>query len=143
MADTIIISALRAKRAELDGEIRQAEKRIARLRLDLEAIDGSIRVFDPSLVPQTIRPKLKRKPSTQFRHGQFGRAIFDTLRTATAPMTLRDIAAKIAADYCVDVSGKGAVQKLISKARNILARKRDGFASEMLGDTLYWRVAAD
>ena len=141
MADTIIISALRAKRAELDGEIRQAEKRIVRLRADLDAIDGSIRVFDPSLVPQTIRPRLKHKPSTQFRHGQFGRAILDALRTATGPMTLREITVKIAADYWVDISGKGAPQKLISKARNILARKRDGVESEMRGDTIYWRVA--
>jgi hypothetical protein len=99
MAEPHVISALRDKRAELDGELRQTEKRIIQLRADLENIDGALRVFDPSLAPRTIRPKLKRRPPTHFPRGQFSRTVLDTLRRAEAPMTARDIATQIASDY--------------------------------------------
>jgi hypothetical protein len=93
MAEPHVISALRSKRAELDGELRQTEKRVIQLRADLEASDGAIRVFDPSLAPQTIPPKIKRKPPAHFRHGQFSRTVLDTLRRASAPMTFSRMAA--------------------------------------------------
>jgi hypothetical protein len=54
-ADPIIISTLTKKRAEIDGELRQAAKRIAELRADRDAIDVAIRVFDPSRVPHKIK----------------------------------------------------------------------------------------
>jgi hypothetical protein len=79
MAEAHVISALRAKRAELDGELRQAEKRIIQLRADFENVDGAIRDLDPSLAPRTIRPKLKRKPPAHFRHGRFNRGVPETL----------------------------------------------------------------
>jgi hypothetical protein len=53
-----VISALCANRVELDGELRQAEKRTVQLRADLESIDGALRVFDPSLAPHVIRPAI-------------------------------------------------------------------------------------
>jgi hypothetical protein len=37
MADPLILSGLMKKRAEIDGDLRQAEKRIAELRVNLAA----------------------------------------------------------------------------------------------------------
>ena len=141
MAEPHVISALIAKRAELDGECRQTEKRLVQLRADLDSIDGAIRVFDPSLAPRTIRPKLKRKPPSHFRHGQFSRAVLDTLRRATEPLSVRDIAMRIASEFRADVSTTDAMNKLITKTRGALASKRAGLANERRGDTILWRTA--
>ncbi|MGD0635942.1 MAG: hypothetical protein ABSA13_17130 [Beijerinckiaceae bacterium] len=140
MSETHVISALRSKRAELDGELRQTEKRIIQLRSDLESIDGAIRVFDPSLAPQTIRPKLKRKPPAHFRYGQFSKAVLDTIRRATGPMTIRDIASQIVADFRLDASTVAAMNKIVIKVRNVLVSHRRVLECERQGDALYWRL---
>jgi hypothetical protein len=140
MAEPHVISALRDKRAELDGELRQAEKRIIQLRADLESIDGALRVFDPSLAPRTIRPKLRRKPPAHFRHGQFSRAVLETLRRADDPMTARDIASQIASDYRFDVSATAAMNRLVAKVRQALTSHRASLASEKRDNAIYWRA---
>lgn len=70
MADPHVISALRAKRAELSGELIAAEKRILQLREDINSLDRTIRVFDPTAEPHTIRPILRRKKPTIIPRGQ-------------------------------------------------------------------------
>src|SRR5271156_3713710 len=126
MAETHVISALTAKRAELDGELRQAEKRIIQLCADLESLDNTIRVFDPAAVPQNIRPVLKRKPAVHFRHGEFSRVILGILRQSSGPMTPREIATRIVSDHRIDVTTRHAMDRFIAKVRNTLARHRGG-----------------
>jgi hypothetical protein len=140
MSETHVISALRSKRAELDGELRQTEKRIIQLRADLQSIDGAIRVFDPSLAPQTIRPKLKRAAPTHFRHGQFSKAVLDTIRRATGPMTVREIASQIVADFRLDASTVAAMNKMVVKVRGVLVAHRRVLECERRGDMLYWSL---
>jgi hypothetical protein len=84
MSEPHVISALREKRAELSGELIQTEKRLIQIRADLDSLDGAIRVFDPSLVPTAIRPRIKRKPSVTFRHGEFSRTTLCLLRRSAA-----------------------------------------------------------
>jgi hypothetical protein len=141
MSEPHVISALRAKRAELDGELRQAEKRIIQLRADLESIDGALRVFDPSLAPRTIRPKLKRKPPTHFLRGQFSRAVLDTLRRVGEPMTARDIATQIVSEYRIDATTIATMSKLVAKVRQALASHLGTLARETRGEAVYWRAA--
>jgi hypothetical protein len=47
MAEPHVISALRAKRAELSGDLIAAQKRLEKIRDDLDAVDRTLRVFDP------------------------------------------------------------------------------------------------
>ena len=71
--------------------------------------------------------------------GQCSRAILDMLRRAAEPMTVREIAAQLAADYRVDASDKDAMHGLVAKVRNTLAHQR-GLASELRGSAKAWRV---
>jgi hypothetical protein len=64
MADPHVISALRQKRAELSGELIAAEKHILQLRDDISSLDRTIRVFDPTAEPHTIRSIFRRKKPT-------------------------------------------------------------------------------
>ena len=140
MADPHVISALRARRAELSGELIAAEKRILQLREDIAGLDRTIRVFDPTAEPHTIRPILRRKKPTLIPRGQCSRAVLDMLRHADSPMTAREIAAQLAARYQMDASNMDAMKALVAKVRNTLARQK-GLASEMRGDAKAWMVA--
>jgi hypothetical protein len=141
MAGPHIISALREKRAELSGELIAAEKRIVELRADINSLDRTIRVFDPTSEPHTIRPILRRKKPTPIPRGQCSRAILDMLRRADRSMTAREIAAQLAAHYQMDASNMDAMNALVAKVRNTLARQK-GLASEMRSDAKAWRVEA-
>jgi hypothetical protein len=139
MADPHVISALRSKRAELSGELIAAEKRIVQIRADISSLDGAIRVFDPTAEPHNIRPILRRKKLALIPRGQCSRAILDMLRTAADPMTAREIAAQLAARYQMDANNADAMNALIAKVRNTIARQK-GLVSEMRSDAKAWRV---
>ncbi len=47
MADPHIITALRAKRALLSGDLAQTEARMQRLQAGIAAVDTTLRLFDP------------------------------------------------------------------------------------------------
>jgi len=142
MADPHVISALRAKRAELSGELIAAEQRIVQLRADIASLDGAIRVFDPTAAPNKIRPILRRKKPTPIPRGQCSRAILDMLRQAEGPMTAREIAAQLVARYQIDATDNAAMKALVAKVRNTLARQKV-LVSEMRGYTKAWRVKVD
>src|ERR1700726_1021401 len=115
MADSHVIAALREKRAELSGELIAAEKRIVELRADIDSLDRTIRVFDPTAEPHTIRPILRRKKPTLIPRGQCSRAVLDMLRHADGPMTAREIVARLAARYQMDASNTDVMKALVVK----------------------------
>jgi hypothetical protein len=139
MADPHVISALRRKRAELSGELTAAEKRIVQLREDIAGLDRTIRVFDPTAEPHTIRPILRRRKPTVIPRGQCSRAILDVLRQADHPMSVREIADQVAARYQVNASNTDDMKPLVAKVRNTVARQ-NGLASEMRGDAKAWKI---
>ena len=139
MGDTFVISGLRKKRAELSGDLIAAEKRILQLRADLDCLDGAIRLFDPEAEPRKICPVRLRRTPGAIPRGQCSRAILDMLRRAAEPMTVREIAAQLAADYRIDAAAAGVMNALVPKVRNTLAHQR-GVASELRGGAKAWRV---
>ena len=54
-------------------------------------------------------------------------------------MTAREIAAQLAARYQMDASNIDAMNALVAKVRNTLARQ-NGLASEMRNDAKAWRI---
>jgi hypothetical protein len=79
MAETHVISALRAKRAEISGYIHDLEKKVKRMRANLAHIDATIRVFAPDLNPDSIPPKRRYRRSRYFAKGELFRRCLDTL----------------------------------------------------------------
>jgi hypothetical protein len=142
MADPHVISALRNKRAELSGELIAAEKRILQLRDDVANLDRTIRVFDPTAEPHTIQPILRRRKSTLIPRGQCSRAVLDMLRHADDPMTAREIATQLAARYRLNTYDTDAMNALIGKLRNTLARQT-ALVSELRGDAKVWKLASE
>lgn len=98
MAEPHVISALRKKRAELAGEVVTTQLRLGKLRDDLDAIDRTLRVFDPRQHPEKIRSVVKRKGDRMFGYGECTRAILNALRDAPEPMMADQVAERVALD---------------------------------------------
>ncbi len=120
MSEPHIISALRTKRAELAGEVITARKQLEKLRDDLDAIDRTLRVFDPNQSPDKIRPVVRRKGAKMFRYGECSRAVLDMLRRASAPMTAEQIAESLAVDFRLDLDGSEIRHRLLPRLRVLL-----------------------
>jgi hypothetical protein len=54
MAELHVIGALRNKRAELAGTLRQLEQQLARERTNLAHLDATMRLIDPKIRPKDI-----------------------------------------------------------------------------------------
>ena len=95
MAELHVIGALREKRSELGGVIQQLEQRLEQHRAALVHLDATMRLFDPDIRPQEIRPSRPRAHSAWFRPGECLRLIYDELRNASQPVTTRELATRI------------------------------------------------
>jgi hypothetical protein len=97
MAELHVIAALRDKRSELAGMVMGLERQLAGYRASLMHVDATMRLFDPQLRPEDIRPRQQRTRGAWFRPGECLRLIYDVLREAPEPVTTRELAARIMA----------------------------------------------
>jgi hypothetical protein len=95
MADPHVIGALRKKRSEMAGIVRGLEQQLVEGRASLTHLDATMRLFDPNLRPEEIRPRRRRTCNAWFRPGECLRLIYDVLRDAREPVTTRDVAERI------------------------------------------------
>jgi hypothetical protein len=95
MAEPHVIGALRNKRSELAGTVRQLEQQLAGHRANLAHLDATMRLFDPDVRPKDIRPRRIRARNVWFRQGECLRLIYDELREATQPVTTRELAERV------------------------------------------------
>ena len=117
MAEPHVISALRAKRAELSGDLIAAQKRLEKLRDDLDAVDRTLRVFDPRQHPEKIRPVVKRKGDRMFGYGECTRAILNALRDAPEPMTTAELAERVALDCRIATEAPDVAATLLARVQ--------------------------
>ena len=82
MAETHVISALRAKRAEVSGYIRDLDKKVKIWRARLAHIDATIKIFSPETDPEAIPPRRTYRRSNYFWKGELARLCLDELRKA-------------------------------------------------------------
>jgi hypothetical protein len=129
MAEPHVIGALRNKRAELAGMLRQLEQQLTQHRAILAHVDATMRLFDPDIRPKDIRPKQPRTRNAWFRPGECLRLIYDELREATQPLTTRELAEQIMrvkAIPAADDQRRERVQKTLlgslNRAKQTIAR---------------------
>ena len=140
MAEPHVISALRKKRAELAGEVVTAQLRLGKLRDDLDAIDRTLRVFDPAQHPEKIRPVVKRKGDKLFAYGECTRAILNVLRDAPEAMTVDQIAERVALDCRIATEAPDVAATLLWRVNAAVDRlgKRGVLAAS--GKPVRWSV---
>jgi hypothetical protein len=139
MENQIAIAALRRKRADLAGELIAAEAAVTKIRADLASIDRTILLFDPDANPSEIKPRRKVERNAWFRQGECARMIYEILRTASAPMTKRQIAERIMADKGIANDGRAAER--MNKTVLAALHRAKGIERLMIGHVPAWRVA--
>ena len=140
MAEQHVIGALRNKRAELSGRLRQLEQQLAQQRADLAHLDATMRLFDPQIQPNDIRPRLARARNAWFRPGECLRLIYDALREAAQPATTRELAERIMrrkAMPAMDHRGRELLQRTLLSSLN---RAKTTIARVETAGVVSWRL---
>ncbi len=140
MGERHIIGALRTKRAELSGTLRQLEQQLAQHRANLAHLDATMRLFDPEIRPIDIRPRQLRARNAWFRPGECLRLIYDELREATQPATTRELAERIMrlkAMPMTDDRCRALVQKTLLSSLN---RAKTTIARVETAGVVSWRL---
>jgi|ERR1700735_2149334 hypothetical protein len=140
MAEAHVVSALRDKRAELAGMVGHLEQQLARQRTNLAHLDATMRLFDPDIRPQEIRPKQQRARSAWFRQGECLRPIYDGLRNAPEALTTRDLAEQIMRAKAIP-AGDDRRRELIQKTvLGSLNRAKETIARVEAAGVVSWRL---
>jgi hypothetical protein len=102
------ISGLLTKRADLYQEGANIRARLAEIRSDIDAVDRALLVCGYKGNLDAAMPRARRE--VMFAKGELTRAIADELRTATGPLTSRDIAQGI-----VELGGHSADRRFVTE----------------------------
>jgi len=140
MAEPHVIGALRSKRAELAGMLRQLEQQLLQQRANLAHVDATMCLFDPDIRPKDIHPKQPRERNAWFRQGECLRLIYDELREATQPVTTRELAERIMrvkAIPAADDQRRERVQKTMLASLN---RAKQTIARVEIAGVVRWRL---
>ena len=140
MGETHVISALRDKRAELSGLIRDLEKKIGQYRVDLVHLDATMRLFDAGCRPEEVPPRRPVRRNDWFRPGECARLVCDVLRTAAAPMPTTEVTRRLMEAKNIsaaDERTRALVQKTVLGTLN---RAGDMVERMEIDGALCWRV---
>jgi hypothetical protein len=144
MAEPHVITALSKKRAQLSGDIERTQHELQDMIRDLEHLDRTLLLFDPSYEIASIKPKAFRPPADWSKRGEMTRLILGILRKAAEPLTSRDIALQLMAERALDVADEKLLRLMVKRVEVALRGQRDnGAVSSDQGPGMYqcWRVA--
>jgi hypothetical protein len=95
--------------ADLGGRIKAAEAERVKLATDMQHVEAVLKMFDPEYNVRAIAARRKQKTNPWFKRGTLFREALGVLRTATAPMTVTEIAhAVLAANNLTEVASRAA-----------------------------------
>jgi len=140
MAELHVVSALRNKRAELAGIVRQLEQQLAQQRTNLAHLDATMQLFDPDIRPQEIHPKRQRARSAWFRQGECLRLIYDQLRDAPRPVATRELAERIMRGKAIPATDDHRRELIQKTVLGSLNRAKETIARVETAGVVSWRL---
>jgi len=126
MADPHVISALRAKRAEVAGLIDSLERQIAQCRANLIHLDAVLRLYQPERDPTEIKPKRSVHRNRYFAAGELARLCLEAFRDAAEPLSVPDIVGCVIAAKGFDAGDRvlrEALTTLVKATLNPMRRR--------------------
>jgi hypothetical protein len=144
MTEPHVVSALRAKRAEVSGHVADLERKLARHRASLASLDATIRLFAPELNPDTIPAKRTYRRTRYFAKGELSRRVLDALRKADGPLTTAAIVRAIMADKGFPIDEGALSAAITDMAITVLRRlsKRGTVTKSGTSRNAQWALAA-
>ena len=145
MTESHVISALKEKRAQVSGIVRELRKRVEKHKAELAHIDATIKLFAPGALPESIPPKRPYQYRTpNFRHGEISKRCLDVLRRASgASISPTDIAATMIQDKGLDAADeqlRNTVAEKVSEALKAMRKRGIVAKQEERGDNR-WQIA--
>jgi hypothetical protein len=140
MAEPHVIGALRHKRAELAGTLRQLEQQLVQQRANLAHLDATMRLFDPDIRPNAIRPKQLRARNIWFRPGECLRLIYDELREANQPVATRELAERIMRVKAIPAADDQRRERVQKTLLGSLNRAKQTIARVGIAGVVSWRL---
>ena len=113
MAETHVISALVAKRAELAGLVTHHRKESNRIIEEIKKLDETIKLFEPYYRTNSIKSKRYQKKNDFFKHKEAPRVVLDILREAGKPLNTNEITLVVMADKGIGSEQEKALQASI------------------------------
>lgn len=98
--------------ADIGGRILANKKQGETLAEQAKAVEAVIKMFDPDFNARKIAARRRNTGNPWFKRGTLFRAVLDTLRGATGPMTVREIALAVLASKGVQEPQAKAVKSL-------------------------------
>jgi hypothetical protein len=142
MADTHVLSALKAKRAELAGQIDALQDQLREAMIAVDHVDCTLRLFAPEIDLDEIKPKPLPPRHHAFK-GQVTRGILAMLRK-DGPMDARAITIRLMAERELNPNDKklaDAMHKRIGAAlRNLRDRGLAVSQEPLKGGLLRWSL---
>lgn len=138
------VYALARKRAELAGDIERTQRELQDMIRNLEHLDRTLLLFDPSYEIASIKPKAFRPPADWSKRGQMTRLILGILRRATEPLTSRDIALQLMTERALDVGDEKLCRLMTKRVGVALRGQRDKGAAASIagaGMSVLWSLA--
>lgn len=128
--------------AELGGQILDNKKEAKRLAAAMVHVEAVLKMLEPgyNLRPIAVR---RRKPNPWFKRGTVFRCAVDVLRTATEPLTARQITERMLAVKGVTDASAKAVRDLSGGVQSSL-QNHDGGTVVKVGEGMpgRWTVAS-
>ena len=122
---TYTLTELHEKRAELAGEIIQAEKRVRELRADLAHVEATIRILRPGIELGKVVPRRVEFRPRYFKRGTLAKLILDYMRQhAGETVTVADILPTAIGDRSLNLAEHKRVAVGIYEALRRAERRR-------------------
>lgn len=121
MAETHLISGLKAKRGELAGELAALETRRSVLYDDISKMDHVLRLCGYAGSPENIPPRVYQ-PNRMFERCELQRMVLDIRREAGGVMSNRNIAAQIIRLKNWDESNPTLLKMMTLKVKDVTKR---------------------
>ena len=144
MENDYVVNGLLRRRQEITDRLERAQVQVRQLILDMDAIDATIRLFQPDIEIGVVRVKPIPRRHAAHQH-ESSRMIFSLLREATEPPTTRALT-RMAMETCgMNTADDAMVDIMIKRIASTLRKlKHRGrlVAEKSDGKNMRWQLAA-
>lgn len=118
-----VLAGLIAKRAELAGRIEMLQREMRELVDAINHVDASIRLFDPNVDLEDIKPKLP--PRNVAFKGEISRLVLNALRKAGKPLPTSELTLIVATGRGISVDDRQFMRVLTRRVGACLRNLRN------------------
>ena len=143
MAESVIVTFLKRRRAEIAGRLEQAQESLEELLTALDSVDATLRMVAPDIDLSAIKASRVRLPNP-VPSNETARIALAELRKATEPLSTRALAIRVMELRGLNPESRTLVRTIRRRVHSALeaSRRRGLVIADNRGPVagLFWRV---